>query len=220
MTETDWLAADDPEPMLTNLRSEAGDRKLLLFAVACCQRFRHHLEDERSRRVLDAAEGFADAEVTRGEFNEAGEHSENALDEIAESRVVAYAAAETAMTVAKDWYLAVVQSAVWIAARDNPTAVWDEALHAAERSHQYQLLCCLIGPLPARPVALDPAWLTSSVVGVAHAIHDARAFDDLPILADALQDVGCDDAGVLGHCRGGGPHARGCWVVDLVLGKG
>ncbi|MFO0797467.1 MAG: hypothetical protein U0804_08310 [Gemmataceae bacterium] len=72
---------------------------------------------------------------------------------------------------------------------------------------------------PFRPVALDPAWRTEAVVGLATGIYADRAFDRLPVLADALEDAGCADADVLGHCRGPGPHARGCWVVDLLLGK-
>jgi hypothetical protein len=57
------------------------------------------------------------------------------------------------------------------------------------------------------------------VVALARGIYDDRAFDRLAILADALQDAGCDNADVLGHCRGPGPHVRGCWVVDLLLGN-
>jgi hypothetical protein len=81
------------------------------------------------------------------------------------------------------------------------------------------LLRCVAGD-PFRPVACDPGWRTADVVSLARGIYDERAFDRLPILADALQDAGCDNADVLGHCRGPGPHVRGCWVVDLVLGKG
>ena len=66
---------------------------------------------------------------------------------------------------------------------------------------------------------MDPQWLTSTVVAVAQGIYVDRAFNRLPILADALQDVGCEHAKILTHCRGPGPHVRGCWVVDLVLGK-
>jgi hypothetical protein len=65
----------------------------------------------------------------------------------------------------------------------------------------------------------DPAWLTSSVVALARQMYDRRDFAPMPILADALQDAGCDHADVLAHCRAGGPHVRGCWVVDLLLGK-
>ncbi|WP_149112072.1 hypothetical protein [Limnoglobus roseus] len=72
---------------------------------------------------------------------------------------------------------------------------------------------------PFRPIAFSPAWLTPAAVGLAEAIYADRAFDRLPILADALQDAGCEDVDVLSHCRGDGPHVRGCWVVDGVLGK-
>ena len=72
---------------------------------------------------------------------------------------------------------------------------------------------------PFRPVALDASWLTSTVVALAEGIYAGRAFDRLPILADALQDAGCDDEQVLTHCRGAGVHVRGCWVVDLLSGR-
>ncbi|HET6573028.1 MAG TPA: hypothetical protein VFG68_05455 [Fimbriiglobus sp.] len=64
----------------------------------------------------------------------------------------------------------------------------------------------------------DSQWLTSTAVDLARAIYEGRAFDRLPILADALQDAGCDDEQLLAHCRSEGPHVRGCWAVDLVLG--
>lgn len=62
-------------------------------------------------------------------------------------------------------------------------------------------------------------WRTADVLGLARAISEGRAFDRLPILADAPMDAGCDDDAILAHCRSQGPHVRGCWVVDLVLGK-
>ena len=68
-------------------------------------------------------------------------------------------------------------------------------------------------------MSVDPSWLTSTVVQLAVGIYDEKAFDRMPILADALQDAGCDNADVLDHCRGPRPHVRGCWVVDLILGK-
>jgi hypothetical protein len=67
--------------------------------------------------------------------------------------------------------------------------------------------------------SVDSSWLTSTVIALARGINDERAYERLPILADALQDAGCDYADILDHCRGPGPHVRGCWVVDLVLGK-
>lgn len=72
---------------------------------------------------------------------------------------------------------------------------------------------------PFRPVTLDPRWRTAPVTTLAQAIYDERAFDRMPILADALEDAGCHDAAILDHCRGPGPHVRGCWAVDLLTGK-
>ncbi len=68
-------------------------------------------------------------------------------------------------------------------------------------------------------IKMNPAWRTSTTIGIAQGIYDDRAFDRMPILADALQDAGCENAEILTHCRGEGPHVHGCWVVDLVLGK-
>jgi hypothetical protein len=72
---------------------------------------------------------------------------------------------------------------------------------------------------PFRSVAFDPSWRTANVLTLAQTAYDARAFETLPILADALADAGCDDGDILGHLRGPGPHVRGCWALDLVLGK-
>jgi hypothetical protein len=72
---------------------------------------------------------------------------------------------------------------------------------------------------PFRPVVADPAWLTPTVVAFAESLYEARAFDRLPILADALEEAGCTSADLLLHCRQPGEHVRGCWAVDLVLGK-
>ena len=62
-------------------------------------------------------------------------------------------------------------------------------------------------------------WNDGTVHRVAQAIYDERAFERMPILADALEDAGCDNADILNHCRNGGEHVRGCWVIDLLLGK-
>ncbi|MBA4189530.1 MAG: hypothetical protein C0467_16205 [Planctomycetaceae bacterium] len=72
---------------------------------------------------------------------------------------------------------------------------------------------------PLRPITFDPAWLTSTVVAIAQGMYESRDFSAMQILADALQDACCENEDILTHCRGNGPHVRGCWVVDLVLGK-
>lgn len=68
-------------------------------------------------------------------------------------------------------------------------------------------------------VLFNPAWLTSTVRAVAAGVYESRDFSGLPVLADALQEAGCDDSVILDHCRTAGWHARGCWVVDAILGK-
>jgi hypothetical protein len=77
----------------------------------------------------------------------------------------------------------------------------------------------IFGPLPFRPVVLDPRWRTSTVIDLATAIYEEIAFDRLPILSDALMDAGCDSDEMIKHCRSDWPHVRGCWVVDLCLGR-
>ncbi len=70
-----------------------------------------------------------------------------------------------------------------------------------------------------RPITLDPSWLTPTVKQLATVIYEERQFGKMSLLGDALEEAGCDNEDVLKHCRGRGEHARGCWVVDKVLGK-
>jgi hypothetical protein len=81
------------------------------------------------------------------------------------------------------------------------------------------ILNCVFRDPFLRPVTLDPSLLSDTVMKMATAIYSERAWDRLPILADALEEAGCTDVAILEHCRGPGPHVRGCWVVDLILGK-
>jgi hypothetical protein len=95
------------------------------------------------------------------------------------------------------------------------------ALFQSERVPPCDLIRDVFGPSPVRatPPVVSP-WLTSTVTALAQHIYRSLDFSPMPILADALQDAGCENPDVLGHCRGDGPHVRGCWVVDLVLGNG
>jgi len=101
---------------------------------------------------------------------------------------------------------------------DGPSPSPAEVDASQERVVQADLVRDVFGN-PFRPVAVKPAWLTSDVVALATGIYADRAFDRMPILADALQDAGCDNEEVLDHCRSGGPHVRGCWAVDLLTGR-
>jgi len=72
---------------------------------------------------------------------------------------------------------------------------------------------------PFRPVTFLPEWRTSTVLSLARGIYSDRAFDRMPILADALKDAGCDNEELLNHCRAETVHTRGCFAIDLILGK-
>jgi hypothetical protein len=107
----------------------------------------------------------------------------------------------------------------WLRRGDEDDA--DSGNCEAETRHQLHLAYDIFGN-PFRPVALDPAcrpWREGTIVHMAQSIYSERRFQDLPMLADALEEAGCTDARILAHCRGPGEHVRGCWVVDLVLGK-
>jgi len=109
---------------------------------------------------------------------------------------------------------------------------WQQAVEAAvavagdpgqEEKFHCHLLRDIVGPLPFRPVVLDPSllkWNDRLVVGLAQAIYEERRWGDMPVLADALLDAGCDSEDMLAHCHEQGTvHVRGCWVLDLLLGK-
>jgi hypothetical protein len=84
------------------------------------------------------------------------------------------------------------------------------------------LLCCTLGSPVFTNAPIDLSWLGwngGTIPKLAEAIYDERRFSDMPILADALEEAGCDNTDVPAHCRGPGPHVRGCWVIDLLLGR-
>ena len=225
MTEAEWLASNDSYEMLGYVwgdgrkgftgRKRIAERKSRLFGVACCVRIWHLLTDPVSRLAVERAERFADGcaspeelEVAFGDACDVGALldalEEDGLDAL---RLAAWAAVD--ISHGEDFGVSVAQTVINAA---------KAAGMPGESDIQASLVRCIFGN-PFQPVAVDPNWLTSTVVALARGIYADRAFDRLSILADALQDAGCDNDDILTHCRGEGPHARGCWVVDLVLGK-
>jgi hypothetical protein len=96
----------------------------------------------------------------------------------------------------------------------------DRSEAVQECAAQTDLLRDIVGN-PFRPVTFSPRWRTSTAVAIARGMYESRDFGAMPILADALQDAGCEAEAILTHCRDAQQvHVRGCWVVDLVLGKG
>lgn len=226
MTEAEWLGATDPTPMLEFMKGKASDRKFRLFAVACCRRVWHVLTDDRSRRAVELADQAADGAVSErtldavsGEAEEAFEdaitdHDDTEREDNPGVTAAQYAAACSAASYASNTPVVRLEDAV-VVANATSEAVPDPSVM---RGKQASVLRDIFGN-PFRPVTVDPSWLTSNVLALAEGIYADRAFDRMPILADALQDAGCDNEDVLTHCRSEGPHCRGCWAVDLLLGK-
>jgi hypothetical protein len=180
-------------------------RKLRALAVACCHRIIAFVDDPRMVAALDAAERFVDGEITADLLK----HHHNAAS-------AAYSDAEHEQA----W------AAVWCASR--PEVGWNVCSHAVqvrafsdwdkEQAAQSALVRDIFGN-PFHPVTFSWEWRTNTALSLARQMYDSREFGAMPVLADALQDAGCDCDDILDHCRGPGPHVRGCWVVDLVLGK-
>ena len=193
--------------MLKFLRETTSDRKLRLFAVACCQTYRAYLDDERSWAAVEVASQVADGTVEPSDrersFLEAYHAANWTYDPDAAAEVAAYTCGN------RDQLNEVPQRVLATFAFD---------IHDNPRQLGYQLLRDIFIN-PFRLVSLNPSWLSSNVVDLARTIYEERAFVRLPILADALMDAGCENPDILEHCRGVGPHVRGCWVIDLLLGK-
>jgi hypothetical protein len=218
MTEAEWLACEDPDALLGSLLGEQSERKLRLLALACCRRVGHLFIGRRCWWAIEIGERYADKLVTEADLAHASAAAFQAF------------VAETGPT-------ARASSAVWAAtapategsvfgAEFAPRYTLDVAFQAGdavesqheERHSQSGLVRDIFGN-PFRPVTFSPAWRTDTALSLARQMYESRDFSAMPILADALQDAGCDSDDVLNHCRGPGSHVRGCWVCDLVLEK-
>jgi hypothetical protein len=208
VTEQEWLNCRNFQRMFGALWDKDSERKLRLFAVACCRRTRNPLRSKRTRRLLELSEQFADGRASKEALSSVKEEWCDSLDKQA----------------IQPWQMSLAVATI----ADLPprNVAWGAAFHAAlaaanperEKEKQCDLLRDIFGN-PFRPVTLDPVWLTPSVQSLAQTAYEDRAFDLLPVLADALEDAGCTDPDILDHCRGEGKHVRGCWVLDLLLGK-
>jgi hypothetical protein len=197
----------------------ASNRKLRLLSCACCRYIWELLADSRSRRLVEAAEQFAEGLTSTVELAAADLEAIQVTEffEFWEQSAIHAAVATFGLGIDMKPFNARLALERSLCA--TLTAIeWDPRDYKVEAKIQCTLIHDIFGN-PFRPVAFDPRWRTADSVGVARGIYEDRAFERMPILADALMDAGCADEQVLGHCRGAGPHVRGCWVVDLVLGK-
>jgi hypothetical protein len=244
LTEEQWLECGESYVLLRHLqhhcligRARGGKRKLRLFAAGCCRQAWHLFDDERCRRAVEVVERLADAEATPEEQSEAMAGAQAVVQETnaevgrlaaihrsremtperwaAASRRCVAGAAEMALM---PWLVRGVQSVASsvtgaLAMRTNP------AVRPELDARQAELVRDLFGDPFCPAPALEPAWRSETVLRVAQAIYTERRWTELPVLADALEEAGCSDAVLLAHCRGGGEHARGCWLVDLLLAR-
>ena len=230
MTEAEWLAATDPEPMLRSLWGDVSERKQRLSVLAFCRRVWHRLSQpaqhavEIAERVLDGVASPDSLAAARRSLERVGpspiwygDRADEAVMAAVHPDLNAYSWPAVG-SVSSPARFAQAACAELRGANKRERKRLRTTSFVHEGQTQTELLRCIFGN-PFRPVAFDPRWRSETALALAAGIYEHRHFDRLPILADALEEAGCDHPDVLSHLRGPGPHARGCWPVDLVLGK-
>lgn len=235
LSEPEWLASPDPTALLETVKGKVSDRKLRLFAVSCCRQIWHLMTDWRSRRAVEVAERYADGEATKEELGCANELSRQpwSIEEGNAEGAAYYASHESAALACER----LSRPSLWQFADVNRATLLREVV--GNPFQQYDLV-----------IVVNDPQAYQKAMSIARCIYEDRAFEDMLVLADSLEDAGCDDEAILTHCRGveecgcGGiilchpdfgdyrcdkcylgwrplrsPHVRGCWVLDLILGK-
>jgi hypothetical protein len=234
--EAVWLAAVVPRPMLDHLRGRLSERKQLLLVCACARRLWLLLPDPRGLELLEAAERYADGEISQDDLLRARfaastwASCESGIDQLTYLRGALCRAPTGRPEVAwhRTWEATsfALNFSAFLVERDRvrfakPGVVrgkaWDEEARA-----QADLLREIVGN-PFRPCPPLPAavlrWQDRLVPRLAQSTYDEQRWGQLPVLADALLDAGCEDDALLDHCRGDAEHVRGCWAVDALLGR-
>ena len=238
LDESGWTNEFRMTFVVDYLEQHANERKLRLFASACCRRVWDLLSVPAAQRIVELSDALADGADASAELRALHESSDFVeLDALAQEdapradvRISACGldALRCARSLAArdgfDLYL-IVQNTSRDLTKDFVRSSWNYQIgrspgpDAAEFAFKERLLHDIFGN-PFRPVSFNPAWRTDTAVSLARTMYDSREFGAMPILADALQDAGCEDEQVLHHCRDANQvHVRGCWVCDLVLGK-
>jgi len=234
MTEKEWLRFSDTDDVFDYLQKhQYSERKARLFAVACCRTLEPWLSESVCRVAIDRSEQFADGHITRQALG-ASRKDFPAAKRFRLRSECQHRGFTGALELLPPRTRMAIWSASWDACHYSVRADgWDAARysllaaavaheHATSREERAGLFRGLLHDIfgnPFRLVAVEPDWRSSDVLGLARAIYEDRTFDRMPILADALMDAGCTDDKIIGHCGGDKPHVRGCWVLDLVLGR-
>jgi hypothetical protein len=212
MTEAEWQSSTDADALFHHLRwwVRPPERKYRLFACGVCRQCWRRLSD-LGRHAVALAEAAADGQPVDDrpgvEYDLLNEHTALRVQRVPLPHPTPE---EQASLIA---YAVIGSGGGGVEAADDAIRnVPDEAVPLAD------LLRDIFGN-PFGSATFLAEWRTETVVALARGIYAERAFDRMPVLADALQDAGCEDKAILTHCRGAGPHVRGCWVVDAVVGK-
>lgn len=196
MTEQEWLTCADPVLLFRHLEARTTERKLRLFATATLRTA--FQSDADSQSNLEMADQFADGVLSIHDLRRCWPRLQPDNPKVAPEN--AYDWAETIVMAKERGYYG------------GSFPVLDQFM-----------LCHLLRDILGNPfhfVTLAAHCLSATIVGIAQQMYEHGDFSSMPILGDALDDAGCTSHGVLQHCRQPGPHVRGCWVVDLILGKG
>jgi hypothetical protein len=202
------------------LRRRGSPRQFFLAAAAWAGQVEEFMTAKRFISLVELVEGFADGLITEAELTQASAIANTRYRQFLDLQREGLSPAAANRRLAAD--TAAVHAASprdgWIAAINSLKAAGGVDRKLFPLVRQVPVLHDIFGN-PFRPVTVDPAWRTATAVALAQSMYTARDFAAMPVLADALEEAGCTHPDVLAHCRGPGPHVRGCWVVDLVLGK-
>ena len=206
MNEEEWVMSADPDSMLEFLRGKGKERKLRLFLCSCCRRQRH-TPLPKELAAVTVAEALADGETDETARVDSEQFIRSLLPEHGGwSTYTLFAwslntSSSSPLDTVLTWLIPGAIEARLICSDDVKSILHDifgDCLHS---------------------ITINPAWHTSTVLALATGIYQEKAFHRMPILADALQDAGCDNEDILYHCRQPGEHVRGCWLIDLLTGR-
>jgi hypothetical protein len=235
MTEAEWLSSSDPMEMFWDIHDSVSERKAALFTVACAR----SAPLAEVPELLESAIAVIERAAEGGDAGEVEKVSSVARD--ACGHAVREYGLDTAPHFLALTALRLTTQPFADCAAHVPlflAKAVQELMGAAEAEQLARLHADLLRDVIGNPSRLPPPrrkrasrgrsrarpapappWRTADVLGLARSIYEERRFEHLPILADALEDAGCDNAEVLEHCRAGGPHVRGCFVVDCLLAR-
>lgn len=243
LSEEQWLASTTANALLIYLQQHrliakvaGGKRKLRLFSVACCRACWHLFTNEDCKRAIEVGERAADGKASQVEVRDAAAIGDALVRSIQDYAIanphyhhdaamrlqfIRNQSMGSAASFTASQQLGVRGAEIVTLALTN-LRCWESGEHIQKFEEVNRFHADLVRDIfgnPFRPVPLDPRWISSIVRDLARTIYDERLWERMPILGDALMDAGCDNSEVIAHCQERGPHARGCWLVDLLLGR-